>query len=637
MTRAILKKEIASHKPFLILIISISLFIPVFNFFMEAQNLSTIDSLVGVFSGDNYTNYMIIYLICALTMTSGLLMREYEERTIEFLSSLPVSLGRVFYIKYLLSIFIILLIPATEILYGLITHIFSRNSMIMGFYPDVLFSILFLHFYQITFFITLGIFLSFFKRFSWILMALIFWTYIALEQIFPEIAVMNFLQVTRLKFLGDRIIIPWKMLLFQTPAMIILFCINYLIFVDPRKKIFEFYERLKARAHKKVLLYIITVFSIILFGSIIVMYSFMSENDPILGNDLEGENYLEFSEENEGIGTSEKDSERFHFVYPTAYMRRVDELLPLADGIYDKISSFFEYNHSFKINVDLTGTSKNLAGQAHWQNIYLDFSSVAEEPEFTAVLGHETTHVFLENMTSRRLSNDFINNKFFHEGMASYIEYLYFRDEQSLITMRQEAGISYALRNLSLEELINYDTFRTYYNHRLIYQYGFFFCESMVDVYGTESIKKVLDIFSEKEETFKLSGIEKWRSVFQYAQMNIEEVFLNFQQKLNRYGVDLEEDIDFFNKIRCAVEEGDEFISIIPNDIQIGSGWSLHCIVRNSALEKNENLKTHYLNSDSRFSIRKKNLPRSGFWYQLYIKKNDNSKVFYLPWEEVSF
>ncbi len=636
--KAIIKKELTSLKPFIILMISLSLLTFIYNFATEAQNMSKINSLVNNFSGDNYLNYLILYLIFAFSLTSGLLIREYDEKTIEFLSAMPVSLSKVFLVKFILSVLLISIIPATDFLYGIITHLLSRNSLIPGFYPGVLLSIFSLHIFQITFLISLGILLSFFRRFSWILMALLFWLYIFLERIIPEIAVFNFFQITMLNFRGNTVVIPWKMLMYQTPILILLFLISYLVFIDPQKKLFELYERIRTRSFSKILLYLVSIFSILLFGSVLIAYSFISQdNDSPDINEMLTDDFSRYSEENKGIGTTSSVSNWYEYEYPQAFYKKAEELITYSDSVYKKISSFFNYEHTFKIHVDMTGDSRSYAGLAHWQNIYLNFSSVSEISEFEPILGHETVHVFLDNITDRRLNNDFTNNKFFHEGMAGFIEYSIFRNELSFAKLREEAAVAYALRPITLPEIVNYDSLRTYYNHTLVYNFGILFCESLVDIYGKEAVRSLLDVLAEKEETFKLTGLEKWRSTFQYAGLDIEKVFLDFQQKLIKYQIEYVETIGLIKKIRAAVDIAKKDVYIIPNKEAFIPGWSLHCIARNNETDKDESLWLRYLSSDDKFSFKKNRFPRSGFWYQLYLSKNDKTEGFYLPWQKIDY
>lgn len=635
---SIVKKELTSLKPFLILILCMCLYTIVYNLVLEAQNLSTIDSLIEAYSGDSYYGHAFIYLIFAFALTSGLIMREYDEKTIEFLGFLPVSLGKVFIIKFLLSVLIICLLPAVTLLYGIITHFFSRHSLLPGFHLDVLLIIFVLHTFQIMFLIALGILLSFFRRFSWILMALIFWLYVLLEQLFPGIGVFNIFKITMLEFKGGHVLFPWKMLLSQTVLMGILFSISYVIFVDPGKNLFEIYENLKNRSDKKVLLYLVTLVSIILCGSVFI-YSIYSD---VMG-DTSGQNvnltdsYTEFSSEQEGNATSEKTSRRYQFEYPGAYENKAGVMMGEADLVYLGLAGFFDYEHAFKIHVDMKGKSRNYAGLAHWQNIYLNLASMKSVPEFKAILAHETTHVFLENMSDRRLSNDSVHNKFFHEGMATYLEYIKHRQIEEYELMREQAAAAYALRPLSFSGLVDYDQFRKYYNHMLIYHFGFFYCKSLLTVYDREAVRNLLHVLATKEETFKLTGMEKWRAVFQYAGLDPDKVFLHFQQEMKEAGEEYAQTVTLSKNVRAAVDTGADRIVIIPDKKALPQGWSLQCLVRNSADDRDENLSMLYLYADDRFYVKKSRFHRSGFWYQLYLKKNDGTKQLYFPWKEVSF
>lgn len=637
MTKAIIKKELQSFKPFIILILSICLFNIVYYLIMGAQNLFIIDFMFDKLSGDNYMNYLIFYLIFSLSFTSGLIIREYDDKTIEYLSSMPVSLGKVLTIKFIIPILLISLILITDIIYGIITHTISRFSLTMDYHLGTLFSIYLLHLYQITYLIAFGVILSFFRRLSWIVIGILFWTFVLLENHFPELSTLNFLKITELNFRGNNLVIPWKMIIYQLPLLASLILISFLIFVDPGKKVFNILNRLKSKSYKKILLFFFTITGVALMFSILINVNWGSEGEKTLGNDLTGTNYLFFTNENIGQGTKTSDSQWFKFEYPYSFSKRALELIPAADPIYNQVSDFFNYKHSQKIFVDMKGKSQNYSGLAQWQNIYLNFSQVSHESEFIPVLGHELTHVFLESITERRLSDDYRNNKFFHEGLANYVEYSLFRSKEDYTNISDEAAISFAFRPLAIEELIDFDKFRRYYNHNLIYNFGSLFCETIIDQYGIEGVNRLLDIYGSREETFKLTGIEKWRSVFQYAQMDLDIVFISFQRKLISNTSGLEDVIESFKELKSTIEAGNNTVTIKPDFISNMSDWTYKCIVRRNESDNVEDLETYYLNSNSSFVINKRDLARSDFWYQLRYKKKNEELTVNLPWKHIHF
>ncbi len=634
--KEIIKKEFKYLKPFFFLMLSLSVLTIGYNLITSIVNLWTIKETLDQYLGKEYYGYNIIYFILAMTLTSGLIMREYNDKTMEFLLFLPISLNKVFLAKFFLAVLIIFIIPITDFFYGIISHLFFRNSIYYNFHWDVIFGILFLHFIEIMFLVVIGLFFAFFRRFSWILFGIIFWLFTLLEKYLPGIKIFNFFLIIQLKFRGGNLVIPWKMLLYQGIVFFAVFLCTFFIFIDPHRKLYELYERLKNKS-KKIILFLITSAAIIISSTVFIFIMVdnldnLSEDSSTINNE-----YLKYSQEkvdNENIKINYK---YYQFEYPKIFTERAKFLFFYSDEVYEEISNFFNHKHKNKIYVDMKGKSKNYAGIAHWQNIYLNFTHVSELDEFKAVLAHETTHVFLESLTDRRLSSDYTHNKFFHEGMAGYIEYIYFRDKDELIKSIDQAMLANALREITISELVNNDTFRKYYNDILIYNFGLLFCHELIEEYGIHKLHELLNVIAEKEETFKVYGLEKWRAYFQYADMDIDKVFLRLKSMLKNREEDNIEKIELLKNIKAVVDIKEDEINIIPDEKCFIDGWSLHCFIRDSAEDTNEEIRIIYLDENNKFFIKKNKFYRSHFWYQLYLRKKDGSNRYYFPWKEIYY
>ena len=64
--------------------------------------------------------------------------------------------------------------------------------------------------------------------------------------------------------------------------------------------------------------------------------------------------------------------------------------------------------------------------------------------ENDAVLGHETAHVYLDQLSDYRLAASFDSTRWFHEGLASYVEYRFFRTPEALAKFRRSAAVTHA-------------------------------------------------------------------------------------------------------------------------------------------------------------------------------------------------
>ena len=119
-----------------------------------------------------------------------------------------------------------------------------------------------------------------------------------------------------------------------------------------------------------------------------------------------------------------RETERYEFLFRSSQREQAGPLLAVADEVHDAVAEFLGALPSpGRIVVDLASpVMSHVAGQTNWTKIRLPISPEQKLGEQRLILGHETAHVFIEQLSDGRLSGHFRYIRFLHEGLATHVE-----------------------------------------------------------------------------------------------------------------------------------------------------------------------------------------------------------------------
>src|SRR5215813_6931569 len=113
-----------------------------------------------------------------------------------------------------------------------------------------------------------------------------------------------------------------------------------------------------------------------------------------------------------------------------------------ADEVHESVRKFLGASpDDTKIVVDMGGAAPHDAGNAYWKTIRMNLAASDNADRLAAVLGHETTHVYADRMSDTRLTSDFNSTRFFHEGLATYVENRLFGSDETVRPKRIVAAV----------------------------------------------------------------------------------------------------------------------------------------------------------------------------------------------------
>jgi len=286
------------------------------------------------------------------------------------------------------------------------------------------------------------------------------------------------------------------------------------------------------------------------------------------------------------------------------------------------------------IVADLTGSARHTAGVAHWKQVQIDLAATrADVDELTAVFGHETTHVYIEHESQDRIADDFNATRFFHEGLATSVEYHLFRRAEQLARLRRGAATMHARREVDFEELIDGRALARKRDTDLVYPLGEVFVAALVKRYGEAEAGQVVRAFARPGAPKDLKGVELWRDILHACGGNLSEVEDLFFAELDQAVAEHHNFIDSLPRLRGAVEQEAGYIVVHANYEGRAPGAIL-CRFRPRADTPERLYEYAPPQAPGVFRVEHAAYPERSFWYQLGWRVPSASQPIYEPWVE---
>lgn len=624
MISALIRKEFASMRPFIGLIVALNLISVIALFFEMPHRMSYASEFDTYFTGG--LERSISVFIFAIAMASGVLMREYDEGTIEFLDSLPVSRTKVFFTKFLAAFSVLSLFIVLETVIGLVLHLISKDSLEPGFHWNTVAILIFLKTCQLFAMFSIGLAASYMRRFGWLAIGIVIVIFVVVKDRYPPIEVLNFFSYTNPGFEGQRCIVPWNQVLVSLAISLTLTLFSYLLFLCSDRIIAAYNRMGETRLGGAIL--IVGSISIAIVG--VVLTSLLNEEfgeEPEIGEVVI--NYPSWS-------TSRTRTKYFNSVYPSNLSKKASLVLQQSDEVFEKVQTVLGSNQSNEILLDATSLIPRHAGLATWDTIRIDLNASDDVDTLLAILGHETAHVIMETMSDRRLSDIANYTRFWHEGVASYIEYHHFDSELDIKDYYRQAAYMRERDEVVFEELMDNAKLVASYDTLLAYSIGMIFVEALVKRYSEEAIGEVVEAMNRKDVPKNLSGMEFWRDTFQACDYSLDEVINTFFERLDE---EVEKQQDWLNsipEIDGSIYE-DEYYFSIQIDWEPVDEWRPVCRFR----QAEDSQDRHYRNADyiqsegTFFSMDREFFPGGVAWYQIGLLDPDGV-IVYQPWVKVA-
>ena len=468
-----------------------------------------------------------LMLVLGVVTAYNLLPGEHDQRTIEFLYTLPVRRRTLFLVKYLvgaglLATFSMLGTAIGWLEQSLHPGSFERHQARPAFYLIELAADLALSFIAVAY----GLVLAYFRRLGWILFLLIWLALELSERLVPALAILNIKSMLEVEHHGTRPLVRWSA--WQAHGLMAvgaLLLAGRLWLVQP-EGFTAFYLRLRERRALRRLALGAGMFVLALVA-VPLMVSVGLDEAPEVGTDQP---------------VRSLDTEHFRFSYHPGHEVQAHFIGREADQAYRRVRERLAAPAVEHIVADLTETSDEHLGIAGWKRMRLDIRPPKSEGLLRHVLYHETTHVLAAAMAEGISGPRDAEARFFAEGLAEWVTYQLLgpaaEGGRNRDDARRVAGLAHARFRLRFQDLLDPEDFIARHDEYLLYALGEVWVAAMVETCGAGSPAKLLRAFGRAAGPQRLQGAELWRNSLQAAGCDLDRVIGRYEQRLRQAEAD---------------------------------------------------------------------------------------------------
>lgn len=618
------KKELRDRLPFFALVLAlygVATFLwPVLSGYPDQYSLS--DSLLDLEPGMDVINAVVVFLI-VLSLCYGLLVGERDRGTLEFLDSLPVSRTQIFVAKVGTALLVLFSGPVSSYGVDLLFHALSRTSLDPGFHGELILSGIFLDHCQILVMFGAALLLSFLRRFAWPAAGLLVLAWMLLAESHPALRLLDVkaLSLTHQILEGRGSELPWRLIGIQLSAAALCYLGSWVLFLGGGERLLVRLGALRESRSGRVFLFFGAVAAVLLWGGLIGRFvtEFGSATDDV--------QYSEWS-------PSRLSTDAYVFTFRTDAAARARAMIHGADEVAGVVRTHFRTPSPGPIAVDLTrSASRGIAGHAHWKTIAMDLDKIESREALLSTLGHETAHVYIDFLSDDRMVQAFRWTRFFHEGLAEYVQHRYFEPPESLDRCRVAAAILRSRDYVDFEGMMDDRELTRLHDPMIVYPLGESFVAALIERYGEDAPVRIVRAFGREGAPRDLRGTALWQDVFQAAGFNLDEAVDAFYTLLDR-GV--ERNRKLIERLPAPVGE------VLEEGRRVGvravwegePGWTVVCRLRASIAAKHQDFINPEVDEQGVFWS-EKTLSISGLWYQLGLRAKTGDPTIWEPWVSV--
>jgi hypothetical protein len=457
----------------------------------------------------------MVTLLIGLIIAYNLLPGEHDQRTIDFLYTLPLRRRTVFLTKYAVGCGLLVVANLSGSLLehlqqGLLASSFARalvspHARLLELGTDVA-----LPFIVVAY----GMLLSFFRRLGWILF-LLTWLFLEVaERVFPPLRALNVKTLLDADHHGLTPRLDGRAWLLHGVMAALSLALAARFWLSDHEGFAGFYERLRKQAALRRVGVILGLLAAALVSAAIVTGPFEGPTPDRFG----------------GGRTVVFETQHFHFTYRAGREEQARIVISEADRAYQRVRQWLPGTGG-PIVADLTEASSEHLGIAGWQKMRIDLRP--KSPALLRhVLYHETTHVLatLASEVPQRQAQ----LRFFGEGLAEYVAYELNGEPGPREHARLIAALARSRFQIHVEDLMDPATFVARHDEFLLYALGEVWVAGLVDACGPTTPAKVVATFGDPALPTSLNGPELWRVALQQNKCDLDRVMSRYEQRLRK-------------------------------------------------------------------------------------------------------
>ena len=632
---SLLTKELRAQLPIVWMIVFLTTIPYLASSLTQIDSIQSLEELYGEGLINMGMDWAIVAGILSLAISYGLLVREIDDRTIEFLDALPVSRTQLFVTKWVAAMSVLLLLPLLDSVVMVGLRGMSMTSLDRSYHFDWVATSIFLQCVQLFGYFSIGLLLSFFRRFGWLILGIALWTLMVLGRFLPQWKLENLLLLSEAQFEGQRWLIPWDLVIGYVVVGVIASGLAYILFLGGGRRLLKLLDGSESRGKQVALIGTSILIAIVFIG--LVSTATINMEDPG-ESDAVRVQYPSWS-------TANRQTKHFRAVFPENLAGRAGAMLDRADETYETVAEFFDYESSVPIQIDMTGASQRHLGTAYWNKLKIDLMAHDDTASLRRTLGHETTHVILESLSDNQLRENFGSTRFFHEGVATYVERRFFAEDlesesesesesnETTSNNRLGAAVLASRKEANFERLIDDAQLRQEHDTFLAYELGEVFASAVVERFGDDSLGKLARSLAEKKHSEGLSGVALWRSVFQASGYSLSEAVDEYYQLLEQAMQRHAETIAKLSELHPIIEASDGVL-LLSIDVEPPPSWQIVIRFRASAAAMDDEYWMQTVDEDGIVTVSTEKFVGRSAWYQVGYRLPSEMPIFQ-TWQTV--
>jgi len=474
----------------------------------ESSYLSWCDQYCNVGSNTDIALFnIVLYMIAAYS----LFPREYDDSTIDFLRSLPVSRSRI-YIAKILSAWVLLcllLLLERVLQFSLLSFNTQSITGTRYWHTDLLFFTRECLFALVV--VAHGVIISWFRAvglviYSAYLVVLVWVEAKSSQSGGGDTNLFNVLSFYNNEYDGPNLLVDWNTIVFHVAMAIVLLIIGYVLWTNTDSKP----RAPGASKFSRVFPIALSVLAFVLITGYMLYLMLLTSIEPEV---------------------EKLDTDHYKFTYRSADKTAMQELSNFAESDYDALVELLGVAQPPVIRVDMTSDSAHALGLASWKKIRMVLESEQDvDPLYRRVLSHETAHVFQSVESNRTLADSANSVGFFIEGMAQYTSFSIVPDVKSRESNWLVSSVAWQRHNIKFDEMANRNIFESRYDPELLYGIGDIWVEAMAQTCGESSVGDLLRAVGRDNAPPGLAGATFWRTHLQFIGCDLESVNNQWRQ-----------------------------------------------------------------------------------------------------------
>ncbi len=623
MMRALFAKELRALRPLVWCILGMHLLGTIFLLATELPDDQKFD-FVSWMAEDRF-GWVVIIALFALMIGAGLLIHESEQGTLRFLDGLPVSRTRLFVAKVLAGLAVLALVPILGVPEEALFAWLSRTSVDAPYPWAFAWTLGWLAMVAAAFLLALALAFSFVRAWFALVVGLLFWGYLWLRQHGgARVALFDTSELFAFGMDGGRVLVPWGHVAAHLGATAVLLGIAWFGFLQLGDRAQFTAERLgRSRILRGLGVGLRWLAPIVWIVAMVRIFGSFAGDEVDFAVTPVGEKAF-----------ARRETARYEFLFRSAQEKDAAPLLAVADAVHDAVAAFFDAPPSpARIVVDLASpVMSHAAGQTNWTKIRLPLTPDQDLDDQRLILGHETAHVFIEQLSDGRLTSQFAAIRCLHEGLATHVEQQLFADEKERGQNRRSVAAAWARGRVPFELLCDNETLIRERDPNLVYPLGEVFARALVETHGKDAATRLLRAFARRQAPAGLSGTALWRDTMQAAGLDFDRVVAVYEGTCATIAEEQKDFVARCPRLTASVSiEGAEIV-VRPKFEGVAPGEAICRVEIEGPLMKETPALTR--RADGSFALDRKRVTRPTLRYLLGWRTPETRLPVFEPWAE---